>query len=288
MNPERWLVLEVRAPAEDLAPDIIEELVALGGAAVEERAAWLVTYLRPPPDAEALVESVRLRLEDRLGEGLDVRWRWRADEDWAQNWKRGLAPRRVGERIVVTPSWVTPDAGAADIVIVVDPEMAFGTGEHATTRGVLRLMQPLLGGGERVLDVGTGTGILAIAAARLGAAEVLGLESDADAVETAMGNIARNEVADRVTVRQAVVDGDVLDALRPGSFDLVVANVLSSVLIPLLPALRGVLRPAAPLILAGILASEAAEVTAAARRAGLAVVREDREQEWWSVVLRRS
>lgn len=288
MMPDRWLVLSVRAPSETQSHDIVEALLELGGAAIEESGDWLTTYLRPPDDADAFCESVRLRIEGRLDEGVDLRWRWRANEDWAEAWKRGLGPRRIGDRIIVAPSWAVPEEDRERIVIVVDPEMAFGTGEHATTRGVLRLMQRGLRSGDRVLDVGAGTGILGIAAARLDAAEVLGLESDADAVATARANVERNGVSDRVVIREAEVDPDVLGALGAGRYDLIVANILSGVLVPLLPALRDVGAPDGRMILSGILDREAEDVSAAARRARLMVVEEDREEEWWSVLLRRS
>ncbi len=287
MMPDRWLVLSVRAPSEAQAHDIVEELLELGGAAIEESGDWLTTYLPPPDDAPTFCESVRLRIEDRLDEGVELRWQWRKHEDWAQTWKRGLGPRRIGDRIVIAPSWAIPEHDGGEIVIVVDPEMAFGTGEHATTRGVLRLMQRALRPGGRVLDVGAGTGILGIAAARLGAGEVLGLEIDGNAVATARANVDRNGVADRVRLREAEADPGLLREL-PARYDLIVANILSGVIIPLLPALRAVTATDGRVILSGILEEEAADVVAAAERARLKVLEEDREEEWWSVLLRRA
>ncbi len=286
MAPERWLVLSVRPSGEDAAADVTEILVDLGGAAVEETAeGWLTTYLPPPDDPQALADSVRATIEGEIGGSVEVRWRWQAHEDWAETWKRGLGPRRVGDRIVVAPSWTTPDVRDGDIVVVVDPQMAFGTGEHATTRGALRLLEKSVRPGDRVLDVGTGTGILAMAAARLGARSVLGLEIDAEAVETARANVERNGVDDRVEVRQQAVDPDYLAALGTNRFELVTGNVLSGVLVPLLPGFRDVLVPGGHAILGGILDTEAERVRRTAAAQGFRVVEEDREEEWWNVLL---
>src|SRR5690606_30312912 len=293
MVPERWLVLTVTGPAAGdggaLAAWIADELIALGGTAVEEDGDRLTTYVPAPDDPEAWVRRARERLDANVpGYGLEVTWRWQPNEDWAREWRRGLKPRRVGRRLIVAPSWTRPERGEDDIVVWIDPQMAFGTGEHATTRGVLRLLESAVRPGDRVLDVGTGSGILAIAAAKLGAGVVLGVENDADALLNARENLERNGVADRVLLAEATVDPSFLEQRSGDGFDLIVANVLSSVLVPLLDSFRGALagarRPGrgARLILGGILTSEAATVIEAARRAGFRLEAEDVEEERWS------
>jgi ribosomal protein L11 methyltransferase len=173
--------------------------------------------------------------------------------------------------------------------------MAFGTGEHATTRGALRALESAVRPGDRVLDVGTGSAILAIAAARLGAGEVLAVESDPDALENAEDNLRRNGVADQVELLHGVVDDEFLALLGPARFDLIVANVLSGVLVPLLPAFLAALAPAGQgrdergpgrLILGGILEEEAESVIDAAREAGFTLTAEDFEDEWWGGLFR--
>jgi ribosomal protein L11 methyltransferase len=279
-------VLTVRAPSEELRDELTEGLVALGGAAVEEDVDLLTTYLPPPDDPDAFLAHAAETLGAIADGDPDLLWRWQEDEDWSVRWKEGLGPRSVGPRITVTQPWNHVSEDGNEIVIVIDPAMAFGTGEHATTRGALRLMQAELEGGERVLDVGSGSGILAIAAARLGAAHVLAVESDEDAMETARENLERNGVGERIELIHALVDSAYLAAVRADGFDLVVANVLSGILVPLLPPLAAVLRPGACLILGGILDTEAAGVVSAASAAGLAFVREDREGEWWTGLFR--
>jgi ribosomal protein L11 methyltransferase len=278
----RWLAVAVESPSEEAAPLLAEGLVASGATAVQEDGTSLRTFL-PPPAAD--VEEAMRRLEATLaalaGAPVALRWSWYDEEDWSERWRSGIEARRVGRRLVVTPSWIAPAAGPDDIVLVVDPEMAFGTGEHATTRSALRLIERAVAPGARVLDVGTGSGILAIAAALLGAARVDAVECDPDAIPYAEANAARHGVGARVRVEQAFVDVDWL-ARHHAAYDLIAANVLSGVLRPLLPALRAALHPAGALVLGGILAEEADALVGAAEAAGFALSAEEREDEWWT------
>lgn len=289
MGPDRWMALSVRVADETDREDLIDELMDLGGTAVEEDVDLLTTYISPPDDPDSFVREAYDRLQARAqSEELEMVWRWQSNEDWAEKWKRGLRPRRLGRRLIIAPSWTEPEAGPDDIVLVIDPEMAFGTGEHASTRGALRLTEQAVSKGDRVLDVGSGSGILAIAAARFGASEVLAVECDADAQENARDNIARNGVRGIVTFEQRLVDPEYLRELGAGRFELIQANVLSGVLKPLLPSFRESLVPGGNLILAGIMEHEAEEMIEAAAEAGYRLVREDLEDEWWSVLFQRS
>lgn len=282
-----WLVLVVRVADPAVQAEVAEVLIELGGSAVVQDGDQVSTYLEAPADLDALLRDVASHIEAVApGSGQGLEWHWQRDEDWSESWRWGLRPRRVGEHLVVTPSWVEPEGRAGDIVIVVDPEMAFGTGEHATTRGALRALETVVRSGDRVLDVGTGSAILAIAAARLGAGEVLAVESDPDAIENAGDNLRRNAVADRVELLHGLVDNEFLALLGPGRFEVIVANVLSGVLVPLLPAFHASLVPGRSggggyLILGGILDEEADAVISAAHAAGFTLLREDLEEEWW-------
>lgn len=284
--PARWLVLTARVTPSELLPLVGEGLLEQGGGAVvEEGDDTLVTYLPDDGDPPALVSSIRAALRAVLPAGADFHLGWtRAeDRDWAAEWKRGLAPRRVTDRIVVRPSWTEWAAEPGQVVIDIDPQMAFGTGEHATTRGCLRLLDRHLRPGDRVVDVGSGSGILAIAAALLGASAVTAVEHDADANLNARENLERNGVSESVRLLEAFADRDLLLGLSP--VDLVLANILSGVIRPLLPAFHDALATGGRIIVSGILATEAEAVTASAGRAGLRVAEEDREQEWWSALL---
>jgi len=284
--PEQWLYVTVQSPSDWEAELLAEGLFAAGASGVLQQAGALATYFPPPANASAFLAELRETLRVATGREPELAGEWRPDLDWAREWRRGLGARRVGERLVVSPTWIRPEAGPRDVVVSIDPQMAFGTGEHATTRGVLRLLEPLIHAGDRVLDVGTGSGILAIAAVLLGAGGVIAVESDADALLNARENVDRNGVTERVELVNALVDAEFL-AARPTAFDMILANVLSGVLRPLLPDFRRALRPGGSLILGGILQSEAMAMVTAAGAAGLELEGEDREEEWWGGLLRR-
>ena len=279
---EELIELTVTCPSDDVAGLVAEGLVRLGHGGVEELPgavrAWVTTSTagggggggerggggesgeqRAWDHAQGVGELQR-RLEEFVGQPLDIAARVIPVADWSAEWRRGLRARRVGERIVVAPTWTTPDLRDGDVLLSIDPEMAFGTGEHGTTRGMLRLLQQVDCDGARVLDVGTGSAILAIAAALLGATHVDAVESDADALINARDNVERHGVAAQVQLAQALVDSEWLDARGGGEYDIILANILSSVIRPLLPAFRHALRPGGALLLSGILEEEADDV----------------------------
>jgi ribosomal protein L11 methyltransferase len=284
--PTRWLVITVESPSAAALEAAAEGFFALGASAMEEVTGGIRTWL-PANDEDAAAPDAQLAgmLADCGLDPTAVRCELRATEDWAADWRRGLGPRRIGDHVVVAPTWTRPELRTGDVLILIDPQMAFGTGEHASTRGVLRIMQQCVRPGDEVLDVGTGSGVLAIAAVLLGARRAHGVEADSDALINAAENVERNGVTDRVTLAHACVDEAYLSD-RPGAHDLIVANVLSSVLRPLLPAFLRALRPGGGLILAGILQAEASLVRSAAATAGFTLEREDSEDEWWSGLFR--
>jgi ribosomal protein L11 methyltransferase len=285
--PERWLELSARsASAGERAPLLADALLSLGGRASEEKDDWYVTHLPAPPDVDSFIEEARVILARTIGlEDVEVHGRVQEHEDWAQTWKRGLEPRRITDRIVVTPSWMDPHAGPGDLVIVVDPGMAFGNAEHGTTRGCLRLLDGVVQGGDRVLDIGAGSGILSIAAAMLGAGEVLAVEGDPMATETLRENISDNGCAGVVDTLVEWVDNPSLRALGPA--DGIVANIEAGILSPLLPGLRDALRQGGWLILSGILDDQWSELTEAAEAAGMRAGVVDADGEWRSGLFHR-
>lgn len=291
-EPERWLALEVSVPS-DGGDDgrrraLAAALVGVGGTAVEEGDRRLRTFVSPPPDPESFVDEVRSRLADAVGgPAPGLRWRWVEGRDWTRAWRRGLEPRRVGEALVVAPSWSEPDADPGDVVVRVDPGMAFGTAEHGTTRGALRLLERTVRPGGRVLDVGTGSGILAVAAALLGARRVVAVDRDEEAARTTRENAALNGVAGRVRVVRVEATPEVLRLAAPPVFDVVAANVLAGVLVPLLEAFRVVTADDGRLILGGILEEEADATVREAREAGWTVEARDVDDGWWTGRFRR-
>jgi ribosomal protein L11 methyltransferase len=253
---------------------------------VQEEDEALTTWLPITGDPEPLAALAEEAVTRALGAGVRLAWEVREGEDWAATWRRGLEPRRVSPRLVVKPTWSDYEPRSGERVVEIDPQMAFGTGEHATTRGCLRLLDGCAREGDRVLDVGSGSAVLAIAAALLGAGDVVAVEYDADANLNARENLERSGVADRVRLVELLADPAWIAGA--GRFDLILANILSGVIVPLLPSLHAALgaRPEGRLIVSGILRTEAERVCAAARGAGFAVEAVDEEEEWWSALLR--
>jgi ribosomal protein L11 methyltransferase len=283
----RWLEIGARGPSGDERTSLLPEaLVALGGRAVEERDGWFLTQVPAPDDAGAFLTSARTVLAGVSGlDDIEVTSREVPDADWAEAWKRGLGPRRITSRLVVTPTWHPVDARPDDLVVRLDPGMAFGTAEHGTTRGCLRLLDRAVTRGARILDVGAGSGILSVAAALMGAADVVAVEGDELAVEVIAENTQQNGVDAVVTCRPEWADEASLASLAPR--DGVVANIESRTLMTLMPGLTAALQPGGWLILSGILDTEWSEVLGSARRAGLQLEALDEDGEWRSAWLVR-
>jgi ribosomal protein L11 methyltransferase len=272
-----WLAVRVRAPAED-RDAVVALFFEMGSMGVQEDGETLATHFPPPVEQELLARRVRAVSPRALVEMADT-----PDVDWSERWRDLIVSHEAGP-IIVSPPWlVRPED--ADRTIVIDPGMAFGTGDHETTRGVIRLMAKLVVPGDTVADLGAGSAVLAIAAAKLGAAQVVAIELDNDAIENAEENVVRNGVADRVTV----LEGDAMVMLPLlGQFRMILVNIISSVITQLLPAIRDALAPGGVVVMSGVLAAESSALKATLRRAGWSVDAEDVEGEWWSAVARRA
>jgi ribosomal protein L11 methyltransferase len=207
------------------------------------------------------------------------------DSDWASAWKRHVRVMRIGRRIVIRPTWRRHRRAPGDVVIAMDPGMAFGTGLHPTTRlclaGIERWADDGLlsrgaaaDGHARLLDVGCGSGVLAIAAGLLGAGELVGVDTDPIAIEATLANAGRNRLRRRVRAWQ----GTVPTGAAP--FDLVAANLIASVLVALAPRLRDELRPGGRLLASGIFVDREGDVRSALAAAGLAILRREAEGDW--------
>jgi len=208
------------------------------------------------------------------------------EEDWGRNWKEHFKPIRITPRITIRPSWEEYLPGNDEIVIEMDPGMAFGTGHHASTHLALEFIDQTYGaqssGPQRVLDVGTGTGVLAMACALFGAAKVVAIDNDPDAVAAAEENVARNDLAQRMTTSGRDL------ATITGPFDLVIANITSNVLTELAPLLVKLLAHPGRLILAGILRGEQEDgILATYTALGLRHAATRHREEWASLCLER-
>lgn len=297
----RWIELSVEADAEAVEP--VSEIlgrVATGTAVRPTRLirdpddelaaradpdAPFVVVAHIPDDgaAAASIDGTERALWHLQAFGLrpvgQLRTRHVDDADWADAWKAHYVPQRVG-RVVIVPSWLDEALGPDEVAITLDPGMAFGTGLHPTTRACLHLLQDVKPMPEAVLDVGCGSGILALAALRLGTERAAAIDTDPVAVAATRDNAERNGLAQRVTAREGTLPAVAL--LRYG---LVLANLVAAVLIELAPRLAAHLAPDGVLLASGIIEPRATEVVGALRRAGLAVVHRRDDGEWVSLRL---
>lgn len=207
------------------------------------------------------------------------------EEDWAEAWKEHYHPLRLGKRIVIRPEWRSMDLEPDDIEIALDPGMAFGTGTHPTTQLCLMSLEDLIKPGMKVLDLGCGSGILAIAAAKLGARSVLGLDTDPIAVDVTVENAKKNGVADKIVAQTGS-----LESVRASSrrFDLIVVNILARIIIPMCEeGLGQVVRPGGLAIFSGIIEDQAANVEVALRATGLEPCGRRQQGDWVAIEARR-
>jgi ribosomal protein L11 methyltransferase len=269
--------------------DLVDE--GLGARVDPSRPAVVRGYV-PAADPSA-AEAAATQVADALGHlqafdlrGIgDLRTRIVQEADWAEAWKAFFPVLRVGRRLVIRPTWRDHRARPDDVVVALDPGMAFGTGLHPTTRLCLAALERLADEGRldaaRVLDVGCGSGILAIASIRLGAASALGVDTDPIAIEATLANARRNRLARRIDARE----GSVPTGERP--FDLVVANLIAGVLVPLAGDLYAELRPGGSLVASGIFVDREAEVRTAFEAAGLEPTVRSADGEWIALTCRR-
>jgi ribosomal protein L11 methyltransferase len=292
----RWLELSVEADVE--AVEAVSEIlgrVAEGTAVQPTRlirdpadelaaredptAPFVVTaHVVDGPDAPSAVDATERALWHLQAFGLRpvgaLRVRTVDDADWLDAWKRHYVPQRIG-RIVIVPSWIGHEAAPDDGVIILDPGMAFGTGLHPTTRACLELLQEIVPMPARVLDVGAGSGILALAALRLGTGSAIGYDTDSLAVTAANDNAVRNGLADRLEIRHGS-----LPTIADERFGLVAANLVAAVLVELAPRLADHVEPGGVLLAGGVITGRADEVVGALGAVGLTVTDRRDDGDW--------
>jgi ribosomal protein L11 methyltransferase len=309
-----WIELSVATDAEgaEAAAALLNEYVS-GGAAIEEsllaeagetlnpaRAFTVRAFFSPDDRAGVARAEQALWHLAQLRSMSDPRTRELAEEDWAEAWKKHYTILHIGKALVIKPSWLEYAPQPNEIVIELDPGMAFGTGLHPTTRLCMVALEeyaanhpstaPLRGSaqdvpsqGFRMIDVGTGSGVLSITAAKLGARDILALDLDQIAVETAARNVAINHAESRVRVERGSIDA----SIYCNFFDLACINILAEVICELSPAVASALHPGGIVIASGILDFKADDVIDALRDVGIDTVEKKQEEDWVTLVAKK-
>jgi ribosomal protein L11 methyltransferase len=279
-----WFRIDVNLPA--YASDAVSELLfRLGSCGLEVQSGaeggktGLKAYFRTEKHRARVVSGLWNGLMSTFGDLRSVRVQVAEVplEDWASSWKSRFRPVYPVPAVAVCPPWERVDDPEGGFTLVIEPKTAFGTGHHETTRLALKMMHAVVKPGDTVLDVGTGSGILSLAAAGFGAARVTGIDIDPTAVQNARANTGLNEMAGDVVFRVGTVEG------VTGDFDVVVANIDSRTLRPLLPSLASRVAARGNLILGGVQVRERATFLKALRTAGLRVVEVLDENEWLGI-----
>lgn len=299
-----WTEIKVLFEAEDIpsAIDLISDLfyglgvqgVLVEGPDPEPVDGWgddavkgadadaVVAYLPRNEDLASTLSGLKADL-DRLEKETSIRCRILQktvdEEDWAESWKTYFEPIRITPRIVIKPSWREFAADEDDLVIEIDPGMAFGTGTHPTTSLCIQLLETHLRSGDRVLDVGTGSGILMIASALLGAGLVEGVDSDPVAVEIAGKNLRLNDVAPE---RFAVARGHLSDGVS-GRYDVIVANILTDVILTLLDKVPSLLASGGIFIGSGIISENGGVVAEKMAALGFEILDRLEKESWVAI-----
>ena len=245
------------------------------------------SYLANDEELDGKVRTLKASLEYMKERGADlgtakVSTNIRNDEDWVDNWKKYFHTDKVGKKLVIQPSWEEYEAQPDDIVLRLDPGAAFGTGTHPTTSMCLRALEELVKPDMTVFDVGTGSGVLAIAAAKLGASKVVAADYDATAVKSAKFNSAENGPESIIEIKQS----DLLKEFS-GKAKLITANLIADLVIRLFDELDDHLEKGGRLLASGIILSREEDVVAAAKLHGLFIVQRHEEKEWLALEIIR-
>lgn len=283
-----WTQVTVQVPVqmEDAVSDFLATLTGRGVQTGEGEGTVLIDAYLSPEKADAQLEQIRRYIGDLTGDGcrsdaVSVRAEEIAEEDWMSVFRSQHRPVRISDRLVIRPAWCDP-VGSRDLIL--DPGLAFGTGSHFTTRMCLELLDSLQGvpEGARMLDLGTGSGILAIAGAFLGLGDILAVDVDPMAVEVAAGNVEGNHVADVIRVKRGSLEE------AEGAYEIITANLSGSLLMKLAEEICPHLAVNGHLIVSGIMADEREDVITTFVRCGLQTEKIVQEDEWVAALYRRA
>ncbi len=279
-NRQQWLEIIIKIDPENLET-VSNYIFALGCDGIHEQTSDIVVYFRMEQWSNEKLIALRDYLQKTVTgfnraafEIKDVQ-----DRDWNESWKESFKPFRVGDRIVIVPDWEKYEAGPDEIKIVIAPKMAFGTGHHETTRLMMGLLTRYVRQDMRALDAGTGSGILAILAAKLGASAVVAFDTDPLAVENTRENCALNNVTDTIDCFEGTIE-----AVKAKKFDLICANINRNVLTELAGKFKGLLRNDGLILLSGLLVTDEMEILHHYQKADWRMLHSERENEWLALV----
>lgn len=260
---------------DDYQETLITELLELEFDAFEQLKDKIVTYVPKERFSDVNRERIEGILRAYPGDGFIESEEVVADRNWNKQWEETIRPQTIGP-FFIRPTWSHEPAPDDYILLEIDPKMAFGTGYHETTRLMLQFLPDVVAKGDRVLDAGTGTGILAIAAMKLGAAYAIAFDIDEWSIANAQENIFLNEVSDEISIRK----GSVEVIKEDESFDLILANIQKNIILEVLPVLVSAAGSGASLLLSGLLESDRGSIDEKADELGLQFVEVRRENEW--------
>ena len=305
----KWIAAKVtfdspdRALATDLVADIFYTLdlkgVVVNDPDMDPEQDWGEDAIRPSEapgvtgyfaDTESsgdkckILEAALLRLQGTSGIESQVEYSRIDDQDWAEAWKEYFWPEKITDTIVVKPSWREYTAGPEEIILEIDPGMAFGTGTHPTTALCIRMIQTHLKAGDAFLDVGTGSGILMIAAAKLGAGIICGVDNDEVAVTVAKNNLQANRIDQK---RFTLSTGNLVDKVNQ-TFNVVAANILAEVILELLPDVAAILTDHGVFICSGIITAKRDIVRSRLEEKGFAVIQVLEKEGWVAIAARKT
>ncbi len=276
--PSSYVEVEIIADAE-LVEQLIGILSQIGFEGFWEDGSLLKCYISDIRWSPAMLEEVQTTI-NRIARPSStprptVAVRNVENKNWNEEWEKTIKPIQVTDRMVIKPTWHEYHAKPSEIVLTIDPKMSFGTGYHETTRLVLRLMEKYVKPGVSLLDIGTGTGVLAIAGVKLGARSAVGIDIDEWSSSNAMENVRLNDVEQQVTIHEME-----LSSLPPATFDLIAANIQLNVIVPMIPEMAKRLTRGGVVLLSGLLVNDRDEILQRLVEHGFNVREEMRENEW--------
>ena len=281
-NKQTWI--EVTIPSEPESFEVLENfLFELGSCGTIETEEAIKGYFTHSQIDENTKNRLNLYIENLRKLGRQIRtpvYTEIPQEDWNTNWRIHFTPVQVTPNILVTPPWIAHENRIDQIVIEIMPRMAFGTGTHETTKLCLEMLRDTIRPNDHVLDVGTGSGILAIGAAKMGAVRVLGIDIDENAIDNAVENIRQNRVEARVDIQAGSID-----AVGKEKFNLICANIDKKTIAPIIEKLKKRLHPGGRIILSGILKSEEQEIMVPIQKVGLICKWKKQLGEWIGLLL---